>query len=54
MTSETALLILCLHDHICDTEGVILTEIFVDSCLLPVQSLCEEVISGTPGPEDPH
>lgn len=35
-----------------DTDWVIV--LFVDYCFLPVQSLCEEVNSGTPGLEDPH
>lgn len=55
MTTETTLLILCILDHICDKDRVImLTEMFVGPCFLPVQSLCEEVNSGTPGSEDPH
>lgn len=31
-----------------------LSEVFVHFCFLLVQSVCEEVNSGTPGPEDPH
>lgn len=54
-TSETTLLIICTYDHICDTQ--IGYHIDWDVCwlrFLPVQSLYEEVISGTPGPKDPH
>lgn len=50
-TTETTLFILCVHDHICDSDWV---RCLLTSCFLPVQSLCEEVNSGTPGPEDPH